>query len=173
MATERSRINFMSASMDTPAALARHPLHIALSLQGFDWVAIARFVREWQNAFDAGRFDAMAALYADSALLVADGMKPVAGRAAISDFWRNACERAGRAGIRRTIHFDQYDSCGDIGYLQGTVCLRGGGGDVTVVWFVTVWQRHVDGAWRIVADTSSVVVRGTHAQSLPGVEQPA
>jgi ketosteroid isomerase-like protein len=117
------------------------------------------FVREWEVAFDCGEYEGMAAVYDEDALLAASDTPVVIGRPAIAQFWRDACAGAKQRGIRRIVHTDQYDSCGDRAYLQGTVSLRSALGETTVVWFVTVWKRHDDGTWRIVADTSTVVAR--------------
>ena len=129
-----------------------------MTAEHFDRPAIDRFVESWEQAFDRGEYEAMAAAYSDDAVLSGTGVPGMRGRAAILEFWRTACQGAKRAGIRRTIHADQFDSCGGLAYLQGTVALRSGD-DTTVVWFVTVWKR-VDGSeWRIIADTSSIVAR--------------
>jgi len=106
----------------------------------------------------------MAASYSDDAVLSGTGFATLNGRSAIAQFWRTACEGARRAGVRRTVHTDQYDSCGDVGYIQGTVVLTADD-TTTVVWYVTVWKRFGDSGWKIVADTSTSVaqMRDTHA----------
>jgi ketosteroid isomerase-like protein len=81
-------------------------------------------------------------------------------------FWRHACAGAQQRGILRTVHADQYDTCGDLAYLQGTVSLTSRLDGRTVVWFVTLWRRHADRNWRILADTSTVVARGVQASSV-------
>ena len=124
----------------------------------FDRHEIERFVRRWEDAFDRGEYEAMAESYADDAVLRGNGVPTLIGRGAIADFWRTACEGAKRGGIERTVHTDQYDSCGDLAYLQGTVTLKAATG-TTVAWFVTVWRRFGDSGWKIVADTSTIVGR--------------
>jgi ketosteroid isomerase-like protein len=64
------------------------------------------------------------------------------------------------------VHADQYDNCGDLAYLQGTVSLTSRQDGRTVVWFVTLWKRHADRSWRILADTSTVVARIVDASSV-------
>jgi ketosteroid isomerase-like protein len=122
----------------------------------FDRPAIEQFAQAWQEAFDRGEYEAMAAAYSDDAVLSGTGVPTITGRDAIQQFWRRACEGANRAGIRRTVHTDQFDSCGELAYLQGTVALRANTG-ATVVWFVTVWKRFGASDWKIVADTSAIV----------------
>ena len=130
-----------------------------ISVAEFERDELEEFVRAWDTAFRRGEYEAMAAVYDENAVLVASDTPAFIGRPAITQFWRNACAGAQQRGIRRTVHTDQYDSCGDLAYLQGTVSLKSNRGDTTVAWFVTVWKRHADGTWRIVADTSTVAAR--------------
>jgi uncharacterized protein (TIGR02246 family) len=139
-----------------------------IAVTHFDRFEIERFVRAWEQAFDRGDYEAMAECYADNAMLVATATPPVVGRPAITEFWRKACEGARRERIQRLVHADQYDSCKDLGYVQGTVSLKRAIGTTTVVWFVTLWTNHVDGTWRIVADTSTVLAAGNQAGALSG-----
>lgn len=124
-------------------------------------------MQAWQKAFDRGEYETMAAAYSDDAVLSGTGVPTVTGRGAILQFWRTACAGAKRTGIRRTVHAEQFDSCGGLAYLQGTVALRAGH-DTTVVWFVTVWKRFGDSEWKIVADTSTVVAHTHESEMLPG-----
>jgi ketosteroid isomerase-like protein len=137
-----------------------------ITARHFERPAIERFVRAWQDAFDRGEYEALAASYADEAVLSSAGVPAVTGRDAIVQFWRTACEGAKHAGIRRTVHTDQYDSCGDLAYLRGTVALKAET-RTTVVWYVTVWKRFGDSAWKIVADTSTIVAR-VHEETAVG-----
>ena len=124
-------------------------------------------MRAWDAAFDRVDSESMTAMYTNDAMLVA-GDRCAIGRSAIAQFWRIACLGAQQSGIRRTVHVDQYDTCGDLAYLQGTVSLRTEAGEPTVVWFVTIWKRHADSSWRILADTSTVVARGFYASAVIG-----
>jgi len=72
----------------------------------FERPVVERFVRAWQDAFDRGDYEAMAAAYSEDAVLRATDMPTVSGREAIVRFWRTACEGAKHAGIRRTVHTD-------------------------------------------------------------------
>jgi uncharacterized protein (TIGR02246 family) len=130
-----------------------------ISVAEFERDELDEFVRAWDTAFRRGEYEAMAALYDENAVLVASDTPAFIGRPAITQFWRNACAGAQQRGIRRTVHTDQYDSCGDLAYLQGTVSQKSNRGDTTVARFVTVWKRHTDRTWRIVADTSTVAAR--------------
>jgi ketosteroid isomerase-like protein len=126
-----------------------------------------RFVRAWEDAFERGEYQAMAASYSDDAVLRGTGLPTVSGRAAIAEFWRTASEGARQAGVERRVHAEHYDSCGDLAYLQGTVTLEAGSG-ATVAWFVTVWKRYGDSDWKIVSDTSTIVVRVQEAAEAVG-----
>jgi ketosteroid isomerase-like protein len=130
---------------------------VAITAKHFDRSVIEGFVKEWQDAFDRGQYETMAAAYSDDAVLSGTGVPTVTGRVAILQFWRTACEGARHAGIRRTVHIDQYDNCGGLAYLQGTVALRAGD-RTTIVWYVTVW-RFGECGWKIVADISTAVAR--------------
>jgi ketosteroid isomerase-like protein len=130
-----------------------------IQLTDFERYDLEQFVRQWEVAFDRGQYEAMAAIYDENAVLVAGDTPAIVGQRAIAQFWRNACAAANQLGIRRLVHTDQFDSCGDLAYLQGTVSMKSDPGDTTVVWFVTVWKRQEDGTWRIVADTSTVAAR--------------
>ena len=105
------------------------------------------------------------AIYDDHAIVIACDGAAFTGRPAITEFWRKACADAQERGIRRIVHTDQYDSCGDLAYLQGTVSLKSNMGETTVVWFVTLWKRYADGTWRIVADTSTLASARTTARA--------
>jgi len=148
-----------------------------VAIAGFDRQGIARFVRDWDRAFERGEYTDLAAVYDDYATLVFNDALPFIGRHAIAEFWREACVAASARGLRRATHVDQYDYCGDAAYVQGTVTLTSDAqGTTTVVWFVMVWKRqHRAGPWQIVADISSVAARaldrrqsaGRHATAQP------
>jgi len=127
-----------------------------ISVATFERHELEEFVRAWDAAFRRGEYEEMAAIYDDNAVVVACDTSAFIGRPAIREFWRQACAGAQRRGIRRIAHTDQYDSCGDLAYLQGTVSLKSNLGETAVVWFVTLWKRYADGRWRIVADTSTL-----------------
>jgi ketosteroid isomerase-like protein len=127
-----------------------------ISVAAFERHDLEEFVRAWDAAFRRSEHEAIAAIYDDTAVLVASDTSACIGRDAITEFWRKACASAQRRGIRRIVHTDQYDSCGGLAYLQGTVSLKSDLGETTVVWFVTLWRRYAEGTWRIVADTSTV-----------------
>jgi len=128
-----------------------------ISVPAFERHELEEFVRAWDAAFRRGEYEAIAAIYDDTAVLVACDTSAFIGRPAITEFWRKACAGAQRHRIRRIVHTDQYDSCRDLAYLQGTVSLKSDLGETTVVWFVTLWRRYAGGTWRIVADTSTLV----------------
>src|SRR5215218_3867942 len=125
----------------------------------FERHQLEEFVRAWDTAFRRGDAEAMAAVDDDHAILVASDASAIVGRPPITQFWQNACAAAHGRGVRRMVHTDQYDSCGGAAYLQGTVSLTSDLGHTTVFWFVTLWRRHADGRWRIVADTSAPAAR--------------
>jgi len=74
-----------------------------MSLATFDPAAVERFTHAFEDLFDAADPASMTAYYTEQAQLMADGMRPIQGRVAITEFWQAAISRATAAGARRTI----------------------------------------------------------------------
>jgi len=125
-------------------------------LTSLDRGEVERFLREWERLFDAGDHRTMAAYYAEDARLIASQTETLVGRSAIGDFFRVASAGARAAGVRRTVHLDEAESDGALGYLRGTVKLRWPDApSAAEVRYVTLWKREGDGAWRLAVDISS------------------
>ena len=125
-----------------------------MSLVTFDLAAIRGFTREFEQLFSGDGAVAMTEYYTDDAQIMADGMRPLRGRAAITEFWRTAISRADAAGARRTIEMHEWSCSGDLGYVLCTVTVDVGGTAIAV-WDATIWRRDSDGAWRIAVDIST------------------
>ena len=97
----------------------------------------------------------MTSYYAGDARLMAEGMEPIQGRAAIGQFWRVAIERAAAARARRRIRLFESSSSGDLGYALCTVQVEIPAGRAISAWDATIWQRDPSGAWRIAVDIST------------------
>ena len=105
----------------------------------------------------------MTSYYTEHAQLMADGIQPIQGHAAITEFWHAAITRAAAARARRTIRLHESHSSGDLGYALCTVTVRippasgatGTGGTSIAVWDATIWQRDPRGSWRIAVDIST------------------
>lgn len=98
-----------------------------MSLPTFDADTLRQFTRAFEEHFDAGDATVMTSYYTDGHL-IAEGMHPIRGHAAIAAFWRMAIERAGQAGARRTIQLHEWRSSGDMGYALCTVIVAMPGG---------------------------------------------
>ena len=92
-----------------------------MALTAFDARELEQFTREFEELFDAGEAEEMTSYYAGDARLMAEGMEPIQGRAAIGQFWRVAIERTAAARARRRIRLLESSSSGDLGYALCTV----------------------------------------------------
>lgn len=134
-------------------------MRTALAITTFDKPSSEQFIREYEKTFYEGDYQAMASVYtADAKLLIEDG-EIIEGRQAIEDFWKVACARANAVQMKRSIHDDELESSGDLGYKRNTVTLEiptKEGKTVThVIKSITVWKREADGVWRIAQDISN------------------
>jgi ketosteroid isomerase-like protein len=127
----------------------------AMSVTTFDQGSLERFARTFENLFDAGDAEAMTSYYAEDAQLMAEGMAPIHGQAAILEFWRAAIGRATAAGARRAIKVHESSSSGDLGYALCTVTVQIPGQAGIAAWDATIWQRGPSGDWRIAVDIST------------------
>jgi ketosteroid isomerase-like protein len=134
-----------------------------MSLATFDQGSLEQFARAFENLFDAGDPASMTSYYAEDAQLMAEGMKPIRGQAAIGEFWRAAVGRVAAARARRTIEVHESSSSGGLGYALCTVTVHIPGqpgnstapGTTIASWDATIWQRGPSGEWRIAVDIST------------------
>jgi ketosteroid isomerase-like protein len=134
-----------------------------MSLATFGQGSLEQFARTFENLFDAGDPASMTSYYTEDAQLMADGMEPIRGQAAIGEFWRAAVGRVAAARARRTIEVHESSSSGDLGYALCTVTVQipgqpGGStapGTTIASWDATIWQRGPSGEWRIAVDIST------------------
>ena len=106
----------------------------------------------------------MTSYYTEDAQLMADGMQPIRGHAAITQFWRAAITRAAAAKARRTIQLHESHTSGDLGYALCTVTVQippasDAPAANIAVWDATIWQRDPGGTWRITVDISTPLPR--------------
>jgi ketosteroid isomerase-like protein len=136
----------------------------AVSLAAFDAQQLEQFTRRFEDLFYAADPGQMTAYYTRGARLMADGIRPLRGHAAIRDFWAAAIARAMAAGARRTIRLHESHSSGGLGYALCTVTIQipppgaspgTSGGTTRASWDATIWQRDPDGTWRIAVDIST------------------
>lgn len=125
-----------------------------MSLVTFDTDALHRFTHAFEDLFNAGDATAMTSYYTDDGQIMADGMRPIRGHAAIVAFWQAATERAFAAGARRTIEMHEWSGSADMGYVLSTVTVELPTTTIAV-WDTTVWRRDPNGRWRIAVDIST------------------
>jgi ketosteroid isomerase-like protein len=135
-----------------------------VSLATFDPQHLEQFARHFEDLFYAGNPGSMTAFYTQDAYLMADGIHPVQGHAAIREFWDAAISRGLAAGAKRTIRLHEAHSSGGLGYALCTVTVQippagsgpgAGGGTSRASWDATIWQRDSGGSWRIAVDIST------------------
>jgi ketosteroid isomerase-like protein len=136
-----------------------------VSLATFSPQELQRFTRTFEDLFYAADPASMTSYYTEHARLMADGIQPIQGHAAINEFWHAAITRAVAARARRTIRLHESHSSGDLGYALCTVTvdIPSAGhatGTTIAVWDATIWQRDPAGRWRIAVDISTPLPRG-------------
>lgn len=139
-----------------------------MSLATFSPQELQRFTKAFEDLFYAADPVSMTSYYTEHARLMADGIQPIQGHAAITGFWHAAITRAAAARARRTIRLHESHCSGDLGYALCTVTVaippagQGTGTDGTTiaVWDATIWARDPAGRWRIAVDISTPMPPG-------------
>lgn len=103
----------------------------------------------WVAAYNAGDAEALAAHFADEALLLPPGEPALAGRLAVERYLRQML--AGEAGTLDVVMHDVRES-GGLAVDRAAYAVRGEDGAVRRGKYVMVWQRNAAGAWKIVWD---------------------
>jgi ketosteroid isomerase-like protein len=134
-----------------------------MPLTTFDSQELETFTRAFEDLFNDGDPRSMTSYYTDDAQLMAEGMEPIRGQAAIDEFWRAAISRSTAARARRTIRLHESSSSGALGYALCTVTVdipadaggTGTAGTSIASWDATIWHRDQNGQWRIAVDIST------------------
>jgi len=109
--------------------------------------AIEAAVQQYVTASKQGDADALAALYADDAMLLPPDHEPIQGRKAIGAFWRQGTD----AGLEVTTLSIQVE--GSIGYLVGRYNLPATDEEPADSGkYVMCLRRQRDGSWKLTAD---------------------
>ncbi|PDT51286.1 MULTISPECIES: SgcJ/EcaC family oxidoreductase [Sinorhizobium] len=110
---------------------------------------IQRANDEWNAAFNSGKADAVAALYAPDAVVLPSTHAVVRGTSAIEDFWNGLIS----AGVKdHRIEMIDAQSGADIAYAIGKWSANAPGEDGETQRYegtvVTVFRRQGDGSWK-------------------------
>jgi uncharacterized protein (TIGR02246 family) len=109
--------------------------------------AIEAAVQQYVTASNQGDADALAALYADDAVLLPPDHEPIQGRAAIGAFWRQGTDE----GLEVTTLSVEVE--GSIGYLVGRYNLPANDEEPADSGkYVMCLRRQRDGSWKLTAD---------------------
>jgi uncharacterized protein (TIGR02246 family) len=109
--------------------------------------AIEAAVRRYVTASNQGDAEALAALYADDAVLLPPDHEPIRGRDAIGAFWRQGTDE----GLQVTTLTVEAD--GDLGYLVGRYNLPATDEEPADSGkYVMCLKRQRDGSWKLTAD---------------------
>ena len=141
-----------------------------------DKAAVEAVSIAWKNAYNAGDVAAVAALYAEDAVLSAPGERAVHGKASISEYFVRKVAEFGAAGltVADAPMGDVVASC-DLAWQWKTYEVTDHAGVVVDAGkLVTLFQRK-DGEWTIAGDTwnSDVAPAPSAAQtSSPSVAEP-
>ena len=118
-----------------------------------DEAAIRAQTTSWEKAFSAGDAKALAALYAEDAILLPPGAPPVNGRAAIQEFFVKDVAGAKAAGAVFALNpKTDVGVSGSMGWESGTYKVTVKGAVVETGKFLSV-SRKKDGKWLYIRDT--------------------
>ena len=118
-----------------------------------DEAAIRAQTTAWEKAFAAGDAKALAALYAEDAVLAPPGAPPVNGRAAIQEFFTKDVAGAKAAGASFVLNpKTDVGVSGSMGWESGTYKVMVKGAVVETGKFLSV-SRKKDGKWLYIRDT--------------------
>jgi ketosteroid isomerase-like protein len=106
----------------------------------------------WEESFNKGDVDGVAALYANDAQLAMSGAAPIRGVVDI----RRAIKGMIGSGIKVRIDTEQNVGSGDIAYVYGAYTIFTGqnGAEVERGSYVEVWRRR-NGVWKIDLDVNA------------------
>jgi ketosteroid isomerase-like protein len=105
--------------------------------------------RNFGSAVARKDYAAMAALYAENAMVLPPDGPIVSGRRGIEEFWRSAAAALGLTDAVLTTR--DLEVAGDTAYEVGEANLKVGSGQVMVKYLV-VWVKGGDGNWRLHRD---------------------
>ncbi len=103
---------------------------------------------KWKAAYDSGDGAAVAALYAEDAMLLPPNMEPVSGREAIAEFWTMVTANGGTTDLKVKEVYSMGDMAAEVGTYSGTAPdgSHTDHGHYTIIW------KKMDGKWMMYRD---------------------
>jgi uncharacterized protein (TIGR02246 family) len=119
-----------------------------------DMAAVSATASAWFDAFNAGDADAIAAQYADDAVIMPAGAAPISGHAAIRDYFAADIANSKAAGTTSTLSgVTHAEVFGDNAYITGAYSVTDTAGvTVDTGKFLSVFRRST-GQWLMIRDT--------------------
>ena len=119
-----------------------------------DEAAIRAATTAWVTAYNNGDGEAMAANYAEDAVLLPPNAPAVTGRAAIREFLETDSQNTRGAGLKFNIPGDgPVQVSGDLAYESGSASVvDASGATVATAKYIGVFNK-IDGKWLLVRDT--------------------
>jgi len=118
-----------------------------------DEKALMQTSRDWSQAAQSGDMEKVASYFADDAVMISSGEKPVRGRQAVRSY---LAESMKIPGFRISWEPLEGKVTGDMGYLLERTRMTMTGPQGTPVTqelqTVTIWRKQPDGAWKNVVD---------------------
>ena len=118
-----------------------------------DETALKEVTQTWFKSFNAGDADALAALYADEAVLMPPHAPVARGRAAIREFLAKDSAGAKSAGVMLVNGDETVGVNGDWGWNSGSFTIQDGSGKTVDSGSYLSVSRKVDGKWLYIRDT--------------------
>ena len=143
--------------LKSAALIAVGMVALAGCQKAVDTAAVAdeakRGTRDWAAAYNAGDADAIAAKYADSAVVFAPDAPASVGRDAIREYLAKDIANSKAAGVTLAVSDgDEVGVSGDLAWHSGAYTANDANGTAVGSGnYVEVWQN-VDGKWLIVRD---------------------
>jgi uncharacterized protein (TIGR02246 family) len=137
-----------------------------------DEAAIRANTTAWATAYNSGDGEAMAAAYAEDAVLLPPNAPAVTGRAAIREFLETDSQTTRGAGLKFNIPGDgPVQVSGDLAYESGSASVvDASGATVATAKYIGVFNKK-DGKWLLVRDTWNMDAPPAPAE--PAAEAPA
>ncbi len=127
--------------------------------------ALDEAYRRFSAAYVQLDADSVGQLYTEDAWYLAPDGDIITGREAITQVFRGFFESIHQAGLAVRISFTSvdrafaHDLATDVGYYEVVTDAAGQPVRTSTAKFITVWQRDLDGVWRIRVDSHSGIER--------------